>query len=317
MFALAGFVVVMTAATAQAVGDTGGCDPRIDGVHPSFMEQDRALPIAKHEVVEVTGRVPSEFRSPSVTTTTHIDVDFVTGVFGASSSDHPGTGPAVRDSVQADDYLKYGVGLYHVWAVVKGDGWNCLADGYVRLEDGSPLSHPVGEVAGGLTVVSATGIFISARWRRYYGYVAADYEDPPAVVKADAEVRANEDAKRGSALVTDAPTAAGAAVGCILLLLVATFAAHSLDTAVKAAAVPAVRRRAGRYWVRGHVVPATISGLFLGIGVTVLLQQYAYWPLTVVTAFVFPPVVAIIAGLWAHIGTPMKPVKAEAASPSS
>jgi hypothetical protein len=99
-----------------------------------------------------------------------------------------------------------------------------------------------------------------------------------------------------------------------MLLIIATFTAHALDTTFSAAAVPAVRRRAGRYWVRGHVVRATISGLFLGIGVTVLLQQYAYWPLTVVTAFIFPPVVAIVAGLWAYVGTPMKPADSQPTS---
>jgi hypothetical protein len=39
----------------------------------------------------------------------------------------------------------------------------------------------------------------------------------------------------------------------------------------------------------------------------VLLQQFAVWPLTIVTAIVFPVVVAVICSLRAWLGRPYKP----------
>lgn len=49
------------------------------------------------------------------------------------------------------------------------------------------------------------------------------------------------------------------------------------------------------------VVLATLSGLLLGLGASVLLQQFAVWPLTVTTLVVVPLLVALDGGLivWA------------------
>lgn len=46
-------------------------------------------------------------------------------------------------------------------------------------------------------------------------------------------------------------------------------------------------------------VAAAGSGLALGLGSSVLLQQFAVWPLTVWTLVVLPAAVAALAGLMA------------------
>lgn len=48
----------------------------------------------------------------------------------------------------------------------------------------------------------------------------------------------------------------------------------------------------GRPWIR-----AAVSGLVLGLGVTVLLQQFSVWTLTVWTFLALPVAVAVVAGV--------------------
>ena len=48
----------------------------------------------------------------------------------------------------------------------------------------------------------------------------------------------------------------------------------------------------------------------MGIGLTVLLQQFAVWALTIVTAIIFPVVAALICSLRAWMGRPYKVVTA-------
>lgn len=57
---------------------------------------------------------------------------------------------------------------------------------------------------------------------------------------------------------------------------------------------------------RGHPIYGFLFGLLLGVGGTVLLQQYAVWPLTVITAFVVPGAVAVLGAIHAWIGRPYR-----------
>ena len=55
-------------------------------------------------------------------------------------------------------------------------------------------------------------------------------------------------------------------------------------------------------WKRGHAVWGFLAGGLLGLGVSVLLWQYAVWLLTIWTVFVLPLVVAIVAAVYAWYG---------------
>ena len=57
-------------------------------------------------------------------------------------------------------------------------------------------------------------------------------------------------------------------------------------------------------WADGRPVTGFSSGLVLGIGIAVLLRQYAVWALTAVTAIAFPLFVAVLTGVRAWLGRP-------------
>lgn len=58
--------------------------------------------------------------------------------------------------------------------------------------------------------------------------------------------------------------------------------------------------------MRGRPLLGFFSGLVGGLGAAVLLQQYAYWPLTIGTVVVFPNLVAVLTALRAWRGRPFK-----------
>jgi uncharacterized Tic20 family protein len=71
-----------------------------------------------------------------------------------------------------------------------------------------------------------------------------------------------------------------------------------------------------RIWAHGHPIAGFLSGLLLGIGVTVLMQQFAVWPLTIITAIVLPVVVALICAIRGYLGRPYRVPTSESAPAS-
>ena len=306
ILALSGLVFIATEGIANAVGVSGGCNATVNGADPSSLTRDNPLVVHKHESVDFRGSVPASAAAAAgghLNSNTHVDVDVVSGVFGVTSSDHPGTGPQWGGTESVDQYLKYGVGLYHVKGVATGDGgWTCVGDGYIQLEDGSPLEHPVGEGAAAVVVLGGVGAALSAM-SSGEEHVDTGYDDDPASDStydpAVIDYNATQVVRR------DGVSEAAAAFGCLLILLVTILGMHAASASM---AAPAAAPRKRRIWVRGHPVLGTLSGLLLGLGATVLLQQYAYWTLTITTAIVFPVVVAIVCGIRAYIGAPKKVV---------
>jgi putative component of membrane protein insertase Oxa1/YidC/SpoIIIJ protein YidD len=300
--ALSGLVVVMTAATAEAVGVSNGCSATINGRSPSTLTKDDPLAVHKGETVSVTGSAPAGTPAKD-TNNTHIDVAIIDGVFGVSSSDHPGHGPSWGGSQNVDDYLKYGVGLYHVTGVANGSsGWHCEGDGYVELKDGSPLTKPIGAGAAGLAIIGGIGALLSARSRFDTDAegVAARPRDPEEELRDDigSIARAPEPAPG-----TEAAISFGCLVGIAIMAFLGLLEGGAMFAAASAPAVEGSPRKR-RVWAHGHPVAGFISGLIAGIGIAVLLQQFALWPLTIVTAIVFPVVVAVLCALRAYLGRP-------------
>ena len=52
-----------------------------------------------------------------------------------------------------------------------------------------------------------------------------------------------------------------------------------------------------------------VFGLLGGIGITVLMQQFAVWPLTILTAIAFPVLVGLLCAVRAYMGRPYKVVR--------
>jgi len=305
IIALSGFVVVATAGIAEAVGVSGGCEAQLNGKPVARYDINHALVVKKHGSVQFVGSVPPEVENApkgSLTSVTHIDVDIISGVAGTTSSDHPGRGPFWGGTEAVDKYLKYGVGLYHVEGKATGEpgGWSCVGDAYVELKDGNPLGKPVGGGAAGVTLASLIAAYASSR--------GGQPADNPYYMSDDDATRDQED-EATDMLQADGPYEFVSGIGCLLLLVIAIGAAFLLRGVGVGAMAVAGRRTGigGRVWSHGHPILGFISGLFLGIGITVLLQQFAVWPLTIVTAIVFPVVVAVIVSLRAWLGRPYKP----------
>jgi len=348
IMALSGFIVVVTAGVAEAVGVHGGCHATLNGKDPAELDMDHALVVKKGGYVRFVGVVPASVQNvphDQLTSKTHIDVDIVAGIGGVTSSDHSGHGVIWGGEQSVDKYLKYGVGLYHVAGRATGGpgGWSCDGDGYVKLKDGNPLGKPIGEAAAGLAVAGAVGAGLSTRGgdpadssdgdsggssdgEPEYG--TAEWldklhkEESDALDRNEADREQAEEAARNrnpfvhmqgdldkrGALRMDTSGDAATSLGCLALLVVATAMASlgkGIDAGVVAAAATG-NRNPRRVWAHGHPIVGFVSGLFLGIGVTVLLQQFAAWPLTIVTAIAFPVVTAVICSLRAWLGRPYR-----------
>jgi putative component of membrane protein insertase Oxa1/YidC/SpoIIIJ protein YidD len=317
--ALAGLGVVVTASVAQAVGVTNGCTATINGRDPATMDQDHPLVVRKHGVVQVRGTVPPAIaaQGSSIKSNTHIKVSIVSGLFEPTTKDDPGTGPTWGGTKAVDDYLKYGVGLYKVTGVATGSGWSCEGSGYVELKDGNPLGKPVGGGAGVAILLGLLGAAASSRGGEPDAPAASPSSDgegdEPVTPHGDSmeEHFAAEEAER--IIIKPNPGEEGmAGLACLVLIIIAIGAAFAGSDigAGAVGAVPAARRqRTSRVWSHGHPVMGFISGLILGLGLTILLQQFAVWPLTIVTFIVLPVVVAIICAIRAYMGRPYKVVR--------
>jgi len=334
ILALSGFVVVVTAGVAEAVGVNNGCSATLNGRDPAQLDSDHPLLVHKHEAVSFTGKIPPSVPNPAQdVNNTHIDVAIIGGIASVSSSDHPGHGPTWGGTQNVDNYLKYGVGLYHVTGHASGTGgWSCDGDAYVQLKDGNPLGKPIGAVALAFALFGVVGAGLSTRGgdpgEASYGFGGDDsgrewerrqQREHEEEIARDREARAEkqrEDAQNPfSGLTTDAQVQRGkldrssdayASMGCLIALLAVTGAAvtgKNLGAGVVAAAATG-RSGPRRVWAHGHPIAGFISGLLLGIGVAVLLQQFAVWPLTIVTAIIFPVATAIVCSLRAWLGKP-------------
>jgi hypothetical protein len=303
MLAASGLFVVLIAGFALAQGVTGGCTAMINGLDPTTLTRDDPLVVGEGDVVSVQGVVPPSVQDvpeDQVQSSTTIQVSVVEGMGDVSSDTFPGQGYAWGGQVDVDDYLRWGTGLYLVKGEANGTpGWECVGSGYVKL-DGNPLSKPIGQIAGGVTAIGAIGVVVASLPKRKPGMPGVAPSGPTA-----AEVQADFATDVEQAVV-GAPAReplldTGVSLGCGALIVLGVL---GLGAAMAAVAIPLPDRR--RVWARGRPVLGFVSGLLLGVGITVLLQQYAYWPLTALTAIGFPLFVAVLGAVRAWFGRPYR-----------
>jgi hypothetical protein len=317
LLAMSGLLVFAWTAIAFAQGVTGGCSADINGVDPATMTRDDPLVVSEGQVVSVQGTVPPEVQSvprDQVQSNTTITVSIVEGVADVSSESHPGQGYSWGGQVNVDDYLKWTVGLYKVeGAAVGTPDWSCTGSGYIKL-DGNPLSKPAGQAAAGVALVGGVGAVASTLPRRK----SVEAVESSANVRPTAQEVKEDFGRDVDTLLGVKPkpslldTSRGWNLACGLVVLGMIITAILL-LMMQAVVTPPTRRR--RVWAHGHAVLGAISGLLLGLGLAVLGQQYALWPLTVATAIVFPVTTAVLCGVRAYLGRPYAVAVAVAPTP--
>jgi hypothetical protein len=309
--ALACGALVVAAGPGYADDITGGCTGTINGRDASTLTKSDPLSVKEGELIVVEGNVPAEAQNQNPNSYTTVEVDLLADVVGVSTSEHLSTGATYQsEGVAVDDYMQYGAGLYQVHVTNTGPGWVCEYTGYVKM-DTDPLGTPIGIAAAGSAVVGAVGLVLAKGTKRrprrdWFDRLLSEHER----ARRDDTLRAAYETDPGLRMVEEvryAPVGPPWILATLTLPLAVmpvtgtAGAGAGVPPAVPSAAAPRVIWQQTA-WKRGHAVLGFLTGGLLGIGVCVLLWQYAVWLLTVVTLFVLPVVIAIASGVYAWVG---------------
>jgi hypothetical protein len=292
---------------AQSI--SGGCTATAGGRNPNGLTRSSPLLVAQGQVVDVKGEAPAGV-APGPTATVVV-VQTLEGVSGLDVVKRfAGSGTGWGGEANVDEFFRYGVGLYRVEAYGSGPGWSCTATGYVKL-DGNPFSKPIGQAAGGLIAFGAVGVALSSRPR---GAPDEDTSASPTAQSVKDDFGKDVDALVGkkpkpTVWEHDLKGTLFVEAGCAFFLL----GPLELERRFIGGAIVAAQAPADRVWVRGHAVLGAVSGLVLGIGIAVLGQQFALWPLTVLTALAYPVYAAVVGGVRAWMGQPYRRAQPQAA----
>ena len=307
---LSGIVTLGTAGLAQAMAPAvlpptatrGGCNMALAGTDIGSFNRNNPLLVTKGKRITADGLAPQKFRNapepPGATTEMAMDFEVISPVKTSYKGKTLKGLRTFNTSVNVDDYLDLGSGLYRVTIHAAGHvgsstPWTCAATFYVKL-DGSPVP---GLIAGALGLAGAAA---AATASGKSDWVPGD-EVPEESGNDEFDV-----ARSGSTdivKVTVEPDANGTrtkdagAAGCILAILAGVFGWEPGESAALAAgagsAAPAEGRR---IWRHGHGARGFFGGLMLGLGLTVFMQQRGYWLLTWVDVIAFPLALAVVLG---------------------
>lgn len=308
IFALLGLsgVAMLTfvgvASIAGADPATGGCKGSANGRSAASITRSHPLLVKEHRTVTAQGHIPLTFAGQNKPNQTHVDVEIISGIVKATTEDHSGDGDTWSSSaVKVDDYLKYGVGLYEVNVTNSGPGWNCHFKGYVKL-DGDPLSKPIGEGAVVASAIGLIGTLLAPR-----GGSGGSGDDEPTTPDSESEEGGGftkEEVENAERVLEPPYWWWFCAIGLMIPLRVMPLFGMGGGAAATSGQVIS----STRVWRRGHPILGFFSGLVLGLGITVLLWQYAVWTLTIVTAIALPIVIAVLVAVRAWIGRPWRRV---------
>ena len=303
VLALSGLTTLFVGATASAataLGSSaqqgggssltaGGCDAFVGGAPIGSLGAGSPLQVHTGQRVLLTGQAPPGIRnlpsSVGLRSVTDVKIHFIEKL-ATRTEVHNATGQNFQRSVNVDNYLKYGSGVYRVdmHSVAPG-GWDCAGTFYVELH-GSKLAAEVAVAVGG---IGAAGMAASARGDEPDPDALPPKEDDQGLVDPTTPVEAYDKAQKDKA--ANAKVDGGTA--CLAGILFALIA----STGAFAMAVPApTRPDPRRVWVKGHPVLGFVSGLFAGLGFTVALQQFGFYPLNLTSAVVAPLFMAVLGG---------------------
>jgi hypothetical protein len=287
VLSLIGCLSFIAAGVASAQEVEGGCEASVNARAPSTLTEEDPLVLEGERTVRVRGQAPASAQAGA--TETVVNVMLFGG--GIPLETIEGEGTRWGGIAEVPGFLEtLAPGIYRVEAEGSGPGWECTASGYIELE-GGPLSVAtgVGAVLGGLGIAMTLG----ARGR------GSDVPDRSVVSKRagvldrEAVVRP----ARARTLVAD--------LAYLVVLALLFFSAYEEVPDLGDSLFLAISAAGGGtgFWVRGRVVRGFLGGLFLGVGVALLLHQFDIWTLDLMEGLVFPLAVAVVSAVRAWVGS--------------
>jgi hypothetical protein len=311
LVAVGGGLVLVGGGAAVSDDISGGCTGTINGKDAATLTRDDPLVVREGTTVSAAGSVPEAFASQNPQSITTVEVEILADVVGVTTDEHVSNGPTyTSDTVDIDDFLEYGAGLYRVRVVNRGQGWRCEYTGYLELDE-NPLTRPVGIAAAAGVVIGAVGVAFAKGGKRRprRDWVDTLMDDHDRAARDDALRTERERSTVPDREMFEEATYAPVGPPCCLSALAMPLAAMPLfGTGGGGAAMSAPGPRPRHViwqkvlWKRGHPAWGFLSGLLLGLGASVLLWQYSVWLLDVWTAIVAPVAVGIVAALVAWYG---------------
>lgn len=309
--ALTGAIWMFAATLASAQSLTGdGCQATINGRSPAGMTRSNPLVVKEGESVSVNGTVPASIASlppDQIKSSTSIEIALIEDLAKITREVRQGTGPEWGGSVSVDPYLRFGGGLYHAAGIGSGTpGWSCRADGYIQLDAGNPFTTPAA-IAGEVLAVGGTiGALASTRTKEEPSY-SADAGGGPTADEVKDDFGRDVDSVLGIKPKPDPVADATLTGGCFIVTLLAMLGIGiSDDGELYPLFMMGLAPGSRRVWVKAHPIGGFFSGLFAGLGLTLVAQQLAFWTLTVMSAIVFPLFVALLCALRAWRGKAYK-----------
>jgi hypothetical protein len=277
----------------------GGCIMTLNGQDIGGFNRNNPLTVRTGQRLVVKGIAPPAVRNAPepANSRTLLSIRINLPAKSPTLTDKFLKGVRTFDSLEnVDKYLKYGSGLYRVDGTAKGFGvpqqlFECNATFYVKL-DGNDAA---GLIAGGVALVGLAGAATSGG--------KTDWQPGDSVPKG--EETAGQGVGVGIAIDLTkemAPDEAankgfeGATYGCLIMLILIMIGS---DGGHYGAAVPVGvgdSAKGERIWRRGHPIRGFFSGLLMGLGITVFMQQRGYWLLSNETVFMFPAALALLFG---------------------
>lgn len=299
---LAGITTLFVASTASAAatlpppaqsgfGPTaGGCTASVGGRPINTLDSDHPLQVHKGQGIVLTGRAPASVAGLGIQlrSVTNVKIHFIEKL-ATRTETHTADGQSFQRAVNVNTYLKYGSGVYRVdvHSVAPG-AWDCTATFYVEMH-GSKLAAETAIVIGG---IGAVGVALSAGSGEPSKELPPKPDDDGVYDPTIAPDKLEEaQVRRDRAANAKATTT----VGCLAAILFVLIASTGAFATVPAPAVSRPDPR--RVWVRGRPILGFVSGLLMGLGFTVALQQFGFYPLNLVSAIVAPLLTAVL-GAW-------------------
>ncbi|OGO50761.1 MAG: hypothetical protein A2148_03445 [Chloroflexi bacterium RBG_16_68_14] len=268
----------VTSAHAEIEGPCGATIAGVDvaGVNSGSRNDD--IHVSRHQAVPVGATSAAGFQSHKV------QLEFASRRWTVSEQQDNGS-TQWSDTVNVDDYARYGVGLYKVVGVsILNDGTTCTGAATVDV-DGNPLATVAGGAAAGATALGTVGALASTALGAT-GRPQLRGPRPPEPDVAQPGTKREFYTRPGTPNILFAQWLLGcwtlAAIALIMVPLSALAGGGAApggappgagQPPTSAGAQPAVPQRP--IWLPRITLLGLVSGFLAGAGLTVLLQQYS------------------------------------------
>jgi hypothetical protein len=261
--------VALLAAAPAGAEVNGGCKASLAGVNLAHTPPNGgpAVTVSQNAVVpfSMTGVNGEKF--------SELHIYYTIGGFDIDIYDASAGGGSWSHNVDIHSFARFGVGYYRLKGVgdfAGGGGGGCDGEALIKVT-GDPLGTVAGDVATGATVAGVLGM-LGAGLGAGGGDGGGGGSDPPVtqddVAKESERQRDLDNLEHGASQATGGWCSI---FGVLLLLVLPLVLLFGTGAVAMAAIVPVVKVRRRRW----PFVLGAFSGLLTGLGVGVLLQQYA------------------------------------------